>query len=87
MDGRFAWRAGRARATFTVCLTYAGRQARRVEDTAAVPVSDLRRAAGGGQRESNMEIAEFMLANEARPFAKAVNGQQAVEMFSAAKPG
>ena len=37
--------------------------------------------------EINMEIAEFMLTNEGAAVRKAVNGQQAVEMFSASEPG
>ena len=90
MDGtiRLESRKG-AGTTFTVCLTFTrDRQARRDEDAAAVPVS----ICGVNvllveDNEINMEIAEFMLANEGAAVRKAVNGQQAVEMFSASEPG
>ena len=75
--------------TFTVCLTFTrDRQAQRDEDAAAVPVS-IRgvNVLLAEDNEINMEIAEFMLANEGAAIRKAVNGQQAVEMFSASESG
>ena len=75
--------------TFTVCLTFArDRQAQRDEDAAAAPVS-IRgvNVLLAEDNEINMEIAEFMLVNEGAAVRKAVNGQQAVEMFSASEPG
>ena len=90
MDGtiRLESRKG-AGTTFTVCLTFTrDRQARRDEDTAAVPVSICGvNVLLAEDNEINMEIAEFMLANEGAAVRKAVNGQQAVEMFSASEPG
>ena len=90
MDGtiRLESRKG-AGTTFTVCLTFTrDRQAQRDEDAAAVPVS-IRgvNVLLAEDNEINMEIAEFMLANEGAAIRKAVNGQQAVEMFSASEPG
>ena len=90
MDGtiRLESRKG-AGTTFTVCLTFTrDRQARRDEDAAAVPVSICGvNVLLAEDNEINMEIAEFMLANEGAAVRKAVNGQQAVEMFSASEPG
>ena len=90
MDGtiRLESRKG-AGTTFTVCLTFArDRQAQRDEDAAFTPVS-IRgvNVLLAEDNEINMEIAEFMLANEGAAIRKAVNGQQAVEMFSASEPG
>ena len=90
MDGtiRLESRKG-AGTTFTVCLTFTrDRQAQRDEDAAAAPVSICGvNVLLAEDNEINMEIAEFMLANEGAAVRKAVNGQQAVEMFSASEPG